>query len=119
MLRMVVIGLAISWGGWGLRVDAPKYDCLPDGIRPDEVVSYSRNPKDNVTVVRKLSELKARCRKGRLVDSQNKEIRFFRVSCWGNPPPNYLELKQKEKDEIDRLKKSFTVITIGCNPRTP
>jgi len=97
--------------------DARKYDCLPKDARLDQVVSYARNPQENVTVAKKLIELKARCQKKRLVDGKNREIRFFRVHCWGNPPPNYLEIKEKEKAEFEELKKLYTVITISCNPR--
>jgi len=96
-----------------------KYDdCLPKDVRLDQVVSYARKPEENVTVAKKLMELKASCQKHRLVDSKNREIRFFRVHCWGNPPPNYLEIKEKEKAEFEELEKHYTVITIGCNPRT-
>lgn len=98
--------------------DSAQYECLPKDVRLDEVVSYGRKPADNVTVAKQLLELKARCHKKSLVDANNREIRFFRTSCWGNPPPDYLEIKQKEKAEFEKLKKDYTVIVIGCNPRT-
>ena len=118
MLGMILVAVLFAFGNSSVTHDSSKYDCLPKDVGLDEVVSYSRNAKENVTVARKLDELKARCRKGRLLDSHNKEIRFFRVSCWGNPPPDYLEIRRKEKEEFEKLKKHYTVITIGCNPRT-
>jgi len=98
--------------------DPKKYDdCLPQEVRLDQVVSYGRKPEENITVAKKLIELKARCNKQRLVDSNHREIRFFRASCWGNPPPNYLEIKEKEKAAFEKLTKEYTVITLSCNPR--
>lgn len=119
MFGLILLAILIAFGDSTVIHKSPKYDCLPNDVRPDEVVSYGRNAKENVTVVKKLDELKARCRKGRLLDSNKKEIRFFRVSCWGKPPPDYLEIKRNEKAEFEKLKKDYTVITIGCNPRTP
>jgi hypothetical protein len=120
MIRVAILGLLI-----GLCCAQPditdarkKYDCLPQQVRLDQVVSYGRKPEDNITVAKKLIELKAKCSRKRLVDSKNREIRFFHVHCWGNPPPNYLEIKEKEKADFERLQKDYTVITIGCNPRT-
>src|SRR5438105_10958113 len=84
--------------------DPKKYDdCLPKEVQLDQVVSYARKPEDNITVGKKLIELKARCNRKRLVDSNNREIRFFRASCWGMPPPNYLEIREKEKAEFETL----------------
>jgi hypothetical protein len=75
-----------------------KFDCLPKDIRLDDVVSYGRTGKGNVTVENRLVEMKTRCRGGRLVDSKRREIRFFRPSCWGNPPPDYLEIQKKRRE---------------------
>jgi hypothetical protein len=60
--------------------------------------------------------MKARCHRGKLVDSRGREIRFFRVSCWGNPPEDYQEIRKRENEELARLKKGYTVIVFGCNP---
>lgn len=119
MYSALIIGILTLFGGWTSVDEARKYDCLPKDVQPDEIVSYGRKPSDNITVANKLFELKARCHKKKLVDANNKEIRFFRPSCWGNPPPDYLEIKRQEKEEFDKLKKSYTVVVFGCSPRTP
>jgi len=93
-----------------------KFDCLPKDIRLDEVVWYRKNTRLNVTVEKRLIEMRARCRRGKLLDAKGREVRFFRVSCWGNPPPDYLEIRQRETAEIGELKRRYTVIVFGCNP---
>jgi len=93
-----------------------KFACLPKDIQLDESVSYSGKGNRKVTVEQKLAELKARCRNGKLVDLRRREIRFFRPSCWGNPPPDYLEIKKRENEELSKLKRRYTVIAFGCNP---
>ena len=93
-----------------------QYSCLPQDVRADETVSYGFKGRPAVTVQNKLVELKARCRKGRLVDSKGREIRFFHLSCWGNPPENYQEIRRRETAELAKLKKRYTVIEFGCNP---
>ena len=95
---------------------AKDFSCLPEDVRADEVVSYGVKGKSTSTVKQKLIELKARCRKGKLVDAKGREIRFFRTSCWGNPPEDYLEIQKRENEELAELKKHHTVIVFGCNP---
>ena len=95
---------------------AQNFNCLPKDVRADEVVSYSVKGTSSVTVKQKLIELKARCRRGKLVDSKGREIRFFRTSCWGNPPENYLEIQNRENQKLAELKKHYAVIMFGCNP---
>jgi hypothetical protein len=92
------------------------FSCLPKDVPADEVVSYNTKGKSNLTVEKKLIELKARCRRGKLVDAKGREIRFFRISCWGNPPQDYLEIQNRENQELAALKKLYTVIVFGCNP---
>ena len=92
--------------------------CLPKDVQPGEVVSYRSKGTQNITVENKLVEMKARCRNGKLVDAQRREIRFFHPSCWGNPPPDYLEIREREDKEVAALKKRYTVIEFGCNPMT-
>jgi hypothetical protein len=91
--------------------------CLPSNVHLDQIAVYSR-PR-NVTVGEKLKKLKARCSKGRIVGSDSKEIRFFRVACWGFPPPDYEERQAEQKRELEELKAKYTVIVIGCDPRIP
>lgn len=92
-----------------------KFDCLPQDVQLNDVVTYGKTTKGNVTVEKRLIEMKAQCRNGKLVDMKRREIRFFRPSCWGNPPPDYLEIQQRENAELEKLKKDHTVIVFGCN----
>jgi len=92
------------------------FSCLPKDVRADEAVSYGIKGKSVLTVEKKLAEMKARCRRGKLVDARGRKIRFFRSSCWGNPPADYLEIRQRENEELTKLKKRYTVIVFGCNP---
>jgi len=93
-----------------------QYTCLPKDVRADETVSHGFKGRPAVTVQNKLTEMKARCRKGRLVDAKGREIRFFHLSCWGNPPENYQEIRRRETADLATLKKRYTVIEFGCNP---
>ena len=97
-----------------------EYDCLPDSVKIGDVVSYKRkreSSSDVVTVKDKLVELKAECKQGRLVDSKGREIRFFRIACWGNPPIDYEEIRQKEAKDLEKLQQKYTVIIFECDPR--
>jgi hypothetical protein len=97
--------------------------CLPDGTELTDVVSTTNvkpgsglEPK-KTTVEQKLIELKARCKKGKLVDGSGKEIRFYRlVGCWGNPPEDYQEILARQAAEIEKLRKRCTVVEMTCNP---
>lgn len=99
--------------------------CLPSGIKLDDVVSADISGYSNgqpvglhkVTVEQKLTELNASCNNGKLVDSVGKEITFYHLTgCWGNPPYNYQEILQKQQDEINKLKEQYTVVEMTCNP---
>jgi hypothetical protein len=92
------------------------FSCLAKDVQANEVVSYGPKGRQGVTVEKTLIEMKARCRKGKLVDAKGREVRFFRPSCWGNPPPDYLEIRQREDAELAKLKKHYAVIVFGCNP---
>jgi len=105
------VSLAVA-GNASLR----QFTCLPKDVRADEVVSYGFKGKQNPTVEKKLIEMQARCRSGKLVDAKRREIRFFRVSCWGNPPDDYLEIQKRENEQLAKLKKRYTVIVFNCDP---
>lgn len=95
--------------------------CLPDNIKPDEVISVERGNYGKalrrLTVRQRLQQLKARCRKGKLVDSHGRGIYFYKLTgCWGNPPADYLEILERQRREISNLKKRYTVIEMTCNP---
>lgn len=86
--------------------------CLPADIKLDDIADA------NITVEQKLNALKAICNSAnKLVDATGKQITFYHLTgCWGNPPSNYLELLQKQQDEINKLKEQYTVIEMTCNP---
>jgi hypothetical protein len=92
---------------------AYRFACLPDDVKPSQVVSYG---KRNVTVEEKLDAMKAACENGKLVDAQKREIRFYRIACFGNPPYNYNEIRMREQEEIAKLSETCTVIVLECNP---
>jgi hypothetical protein len=81
-----------------------KYACLPPDVRLTDVVGYDLAAKKNLTLENTLISIGAKCRNHKLVDKKRREIRFFRPACWGHPPPNYLEIEQKEDEELKKLK---------------
>ena len=96
--------------------------CLPQGIKPETVVSTERVKTGNgdsvkaVTVRDTLLKLRARCKKGKLVDSTGKEISFYRLEgCWGYPPPDSHEILERQRKELLAIKQKYNVITITCN----
>ena len=100
-----------------------KYDCLPEDIKLDTVVSTIRKTPglrgevERETVKQRLDKLNARCKAGKLVDAKNREIRFYQLQgCWGNPPADYQEIMSAQQKELQELKKKYTVIEITCNP---
>jgi hypothetical protein len=95
--------------------------CLPEGIELTEIVQADPLPaaasprKKPITLEQRLVQMKSRCRKGKLVDGAGREIRIVRlIGCWGNPPENYEEQLKKQSEELERLKKKYTVIEISC-----
>ena len=97
--------------------------CLPQDIKLTDTVSakiISANASGKVmkrlTVKEKLTALKARCKKGRLVDRRGRRIYFYRLTgCWGNPPANYKEILERQSKELSKLKKRYTVVEMSCN----
>src|SRR6266496_1379898 len=98
--------------------------CLPSEIKPSDVVSaQTAKPGSDggevkaITVAQKLKQLRARCRKGKLVDANGREIRFYQlVGCWGNPPEDYQEILERQAKELASLRKRYHVIEMTCNP---
>jgi hypothetical protein len=95
--------------------------CLPSDVRASDVVSAQLLKPTlavkKTTVAQRLAELKAHCKKGKLVDASGKEIHFFRMTgCWGNPPQDYLEILEQQNKELEKLRKRYTVIEMTCNP---
>jgi hypothetical protein len=96
--------------------------CLPQGIQSTDVVSIQaarsgkKSEATTVTVAQKLKELKAHCRKNKLVDSRGREIRFYQlVGCWGNPPADYQQQLERQARELAKLRRSYRVIEMTCS----
>lgn len=97
--------------------------CLPQDVAATDIVSAEpigsgSSPKiRRVTVSAKLKQLRARCRRGKLVDAKGTEIRFYHLQgCWGNPPENYEEILAEQAKELENLRKRYRVIEMTCNP---
>ena len=97
------------------------WPCLPKDVTVDTLVSSqdleSTKGKTQypVTVRDALRGLEARCLKGTLLDKTGREIYFFHlIGCWGNPPEDYQERLTLQAQEIQRLKKTYTVLEIPC-----
>lgn len=93
-------------------------DCLPPNVKASEIAVYGYNGKRNISVAEKIKELKGRCYNGLIVGPDNEEIRFFRVTCWGNPPSDYQIVQAEERRKLEMLKAKYTVIVIRCDPGT-
>lgn len=123
--RGFLILLVAIFSSATLRVSAEPqpYSCLPTSIKAGDVVRVVELPSSSgdvvikkITVADSLKSMKAKCSKGKLVDSRKKEIKFFRIEgCWGNPPEDYLEIQARQRRELADLKKKYTVIEISCN----
>lgn len=95
--------------------------CLPQGIAGSDVVSVLPTKPGaeakTITVNQKLRQLKARCRRGKLVDASGRAIYFFQMAgCWGNPPEDYQQILDEQAAKIAQLKKRYTVVEMTCNP---
>ena len=95
--------------------------CLPEDTKLTDIVSASivkpGAKSKKITVEQTLIAMKARCKKSKLVDASGREIRFYRLTgCWGNPPADYQEILARQAEEIEKLKKQYTVIEMTCNP---
>ena len=106
---LAVISLALT-----VAVDlrAETVQCLPEYVKPTDVVSTrlvqtnSGTLVEKITVEQKLAELKANCKNGKLVDGAGTEIYFYKLTgCWGNPPRNYQEILERQEAELAILRK--------------
>jgi hypothetical protein len=120
----MVLNIVFS-AGFLLALAVPGGDpcaCLPKEIKADDVVSAQltrpgRPAGAKITVEQKLKELKARCRKGKLVDANGRQIYFYQMQgCWGNPPAGYQEILSQQASELERLRRRYRVIEMTCNP---
>ena len=116
--------VTILLGSWLVTSPSDRFQqCLPDGTELTDIVSATIGKPGaglaikKTTVEEKLIAIKARCKKGKLVDGSGREIRFFQLQgCWGNPPEGYQEILQRQNDELEKLRKRYTVIEMTCNP---
>ena len=94
--------------------------CLPAGVTlttefcPDPPGCA---PEERITVRRKLTELGARARGGKLYDSAGKEIVFYQAPARGAPPPP--ELEQQERRQLEELRREHTVIVMYPREQVP
>jgi len=124
----LLLGAALAGSGRALKYEAAmatpqpnsshksRFECLPKDVHLDDVVTYRKTTKGNVTVEKTLIQMKAQCRNHKLVDAKRREIRFFRPSCWGNPPADYLDIQQRENSALQKLKRTYAVIVFACDP---
>ena len=96
--------------------------CLPKGIQSTTVVGFQaptlskQKSGHAVRVAETLAGLKARCKRGKLVDATGRPIYFFQMAgCWGNPPENYQEILDAQERKLAQLKKKYTVVEMTCN----
>jgi hypothetical protein len=125
MLRNVLLsGAALICLGMGGSASKEKYwTCLPNGIDRTDVVStrevQSRGRREirKTTVDQKLKEVKASCRRGKLLDASGTEIRFYKLAgCWGHPSDDDREVLDRQNQELAKLRKNYRVIELTCNP---
>jgi len=123
MQSLLAIVLTCLSSGDGTRKEF--VSCLPPDTNLEEVVSVqlkssTQTPSKRVTVRDRLRQLKAHCKRGKLVDSSGREIRLYRLlGCWGNPPADYQEQLAQQEQELQRLKKKYNVIEIPCAQMDP
>jgi hypothetical protein len=109
---------------FGVPCWAQTYRCLGSGVKETDVSSIrtvtsstGHTVIEKITVMQALKEINARCVHDKLIDGKRREIRFYFVQgCWGNPPAGYLEILEKQRRDIEKLRMRYTVIEMTCNP---
>jgi hypothetical protein len=120
-LRLLCTLLLIASASLAAQGKSRWQGCLPAEIDAAEVISLEPSSAGRVakkiTVTTKLNQLGARCRARRLVDAKGKQIHFYRlIGCWGNPPENYQEILDNQRQELEQLRRRYRVVEITCNP---
>lgn len=124
MLSIVVLTLLISLNCETGEGEPDWHRCLPQNVKLTDVVTVEGVKKGAAvrrrTVADQMKESKARCRKGKLIDGRGKQIYFYRLTgCWGYAPANYLEILERQRNELRELRKRYSVFEIPCNPYGP
>ena len=120
-LCFFILVAGLLWPVDGRSKSAGFADCLPKDVSlkgkiSEELPDSSPKSEKPRTIEQKLTELKAKCSNGKLVDKRGKEIRFVQLlGCWGNPPENYQEQLDNQQVEISKLREKYTVIEISCD----
>lgn len=120
-LNIITFTYLIFGGHGSVRCSVHEWQqCMPGNVKNTDVVSIERAPDGRelkrITVEQRLRELRAHCRKGKLVSSAKKDIRFYRlVGCWGNPPADYSQILDRQRREVRELKRRYILIEIPCN----
>jgi hypothetical protein len=121
--NLLLSAVTLACLGAGVTAKARSWNCLPDGIKGTDIVSTQavrsggRREFQKTTVAQKLTELKVRCRKGKLVDSSGVQVRLYKLKgCWGFPSEEHNEILEKQRQELLELKKRYRVIEMTCNP---
>jgi hypothetical protein len=99
--------------------DQQRHGCLPGNVKAYDIVSAERTRDDRfvtVTVEEKVKQMRGRCSKGRLVDRKGRRIRFYRLHCFGAPTAYALATMKQEREDLDALRKRFTVVEMTCRP---
>lgn len=123
MGSVILLSLLISLNfGTGTRERPAWQSCLPQKVKVSDVVTVEGGKKGAAasrrTVGDQLNQIKARCRNGKLIDGRGKQIYFYRLTgCWGYAPANYLEILERQRNEIRELKKRYNVLEMPCNPQ--
>lgn len=113
----VAAAIVMSMAILAVPILAQKYSCLRKDIELTRVVQQTSSTSSRpVSVAEKLKELKARCRRGRLVDRRGRQISFYELQgCWGNPPADYRQVLEKQRKEVAVLRRKFTVVEFACD----